>query len=137
MNPKPFFPHIWEMTMTPLRLAALAALPLAAPPLSAQPAGQIVQVWSFGFAPSPILLAAGRPVTLTFVNQSGSSHDFVAKGFFAGARILRGNVEDGEVDLPPHSSVSVTLVPRAGTFHAHCSHFFHKQLGMRDEIVVR
>jgi plastocyanin len=29
------------------------------------------------------------------------------------------------------------LIPRAGTYHAHCSHFMHKQLGMSDTIVVR
>jgi plastocyanin len=103
----------------------------------AQPAAQVIQVWSFGFAPNPIYLTAGRPVTLTFANQSGSSHDFVAKTFFANARVIRGDVEDGEVDLRAHQSVSVTLVPRAGTYSAHCSHFLHKQFGMNDVIVVR
>lgn len=103
----------------------------------AQPAAQVIQVWSYGFAPNPIYLAAGRPVTLTFANQSGSSHDFVAKSFFANARIIRGNVEDGEVDLPAHRSVTVTLVPRTGNYNAHCSHFLHKQLGMNSVIVVR
>ena len=124
--------------MPMVRLAAVAALvlPLSAP-LNSQPAAQVIQVWSFGFAPGPISLAAGRPVTLTFVNQSGSSHDFVAKSFFANARVTSGRVEGGEVEIPPHQSVTVTLVPRAGTYHAHCSHFFHKQLGMNDVIVVR
>jgi uncharacterized cupredoxin-like copper-binding protein len=124
--------------MFKLSLAVAAALPLTIGSVAAaQPAGQIVQVWSFGFAPNPIALVAGKPVTLTFANQSGSSHDFVAKTFFANARILRGNVEDGEVELPPHRSVSVTLVPRAGTYNAHCSHFLHKQFGMSDVIIVR
>jgi plastocyanin len=27
-------------------------------------------------------------------------------------------------------------VPAAGTYHAHCSHFLHKQMGMTDLIVV-
>jgi plastocyanin len=124
--------------MISFRLVALAALSSAlAAPAPTQPAAQVVQVWSFGFAPNPFFLAAGRQTTLTFANQSGSSHDFVAKTFFANARIVRGRVEDGEVDLPPHSSVTVTLVPRLGTYQAHCSHFLHKQLGMSDVIVVR
>jgi plastocyanin len=121
------------------RLAAAVALSLAiGESAAAQPAAhQVIQVWSFGFAPKPIYLTAGRPVTLTFANQSGGSHDFVAKSFFANASIIRGNVEDGEVDLAGHQSVSVTLIPRAGTYRAHCSHFLHKQFGMTDVIVVR
>ena len=124
--------------MSIVRMAAGAGLALLfSAPLASQPAAQVIRVWSFGFAPGPINLAAGQPVTLTFLNQSGSSHDFVAKSFFANARIMSGRVEDGEIDLAPHQSVTVTLVPRAGTYHAHCSHFFHKQLGMNDTIVVR
>jgi plastocyanin len=124
--------------MSIARLIAVAALSIfLGAPIAAQPAAQVIQVWSFGFAPNPIYLAAGKPAALTFVNQSGSAHDFVAKSFFANARVTSGRVEDGEVELPPHQSVTVTLVPRAGTYHAHCSHFFHKQLGMSDVIVVR
>jgi len=123
--------------MSLFRLSGTAALALVlASPAPAQPAQIVVQVYSFGFAPQPIRLAAGRPVTLTFVNQSGSSHDFSARGFFANARILAGDVSEGEVDLPPHQSRTVTLVPRAGSYHAHCSHFFHKQMGMSDLIIV-
>lgn len=123
--------------MSLLRFAIAIAAPAAfAAPAAAVPPQMIVQVYSYGFAPQPIHLAAGRPITLTFVNQSSSSHDFSAHGFFANSRILSGDAQDGEVDLPPHSSRSVTLIPRSGTYHAHCSHFFHKQLGMSDLIVV-
>jgi len=123
--------------MLKFRLAAAAAFSLAfVSPAAAQPAAQTVYVWSFSFAPKPIHLQAGAPVTLTFVNRSGSSHDFTAKGFFARARILSGNVENGEVDLGPHQTRVVTLVPAAGSYHAHCSHFLHRQLGMDDMIVV-
>jgi plastocyanin len=115
-------------------IAALSLL--GAAPAPAQPAQLVVQVYSYGFAPQPIQLAAGRRVTLTFVNQSGSSHDFTAKSFFANSRILAGEASDGEVDLPPHASRTLTLIPRPGTYHAHCSHFFHKQLGMSDSIIV-
>jgi plastocyanin len=125
------------MMMTLLRLAALSALPFAlAAPTLAQPAGQTILVWNFGFSPHPIQLAVGRPVTLTFVNRSGSSHDFTAKTFFGTSRILRGNAAEGEVELGPYESKSVTLVPRIGSYTAHCSHFFHKQMGMSDQIIV-
>ena len=122
--------------MSFLRLAVAAIAAAIASSTPAQPAPLVVQVYSYGFAPQPIHLAAGRPVTLTFVNQSGSSHDFSAHGFFQNARILSGDVSEGEVDLPPHQTRTVTLVPGAGTYHAHCSHFFHKQMGMSDLIIV-
>lgn len=119
------------------RPAAVAALCLLlGTAAAAQPAGQTIMVWSFGFWPRPIHLAAGRPVTLTFVNRSGSSHDFTAHGFFASSAITDGNARGGEVELGPHETKTVTLVPRAGTYHAHCSHFFHEPLGMSDQIIV-
>ena len=122
-----------------LRLAAIAALSgaLGAPaPAIAQPAAQTILVYSYGFSPHPIHLAAGRPVTLTFVNRSGSSHDFVAKSFLSNSRIVSGSAADGEIDLPGHAVRTVTLVPRAGSYTAHCSHFLHKQMGMTDVIIV-
>ena len=123
--------------MSRSRLAAAAALCLTtAAPAAAQPASLVVQVYSFGFAPRPIHLAAGRPVTLTFVNQSGIGHDFTAKSFFANSTISAGAAPEGEIELAPHQSKSITLTPRAGTYGAHCSHFFHKQMGMSDQIVV-
>ena len=122
--------------MSSLRLATVAAVSLLAAPAPAQPAALVIQVYSYGFAPNPIRLAAGRPVRLTFVNQSGSSHDFTARSFFASSAIAAGSAEDGEIELPAHQSRTITLTPRAGTYHAHCSHFFHKQMGMSDLIVV-
>jgi len=121
------------------RLAAAAAMSLlaAAPVSGQQPAQVVVQVWSFGFAPNPIRLAAGRPVTMTFVNQSGSSHDFVAPGFFQHARITGGAAPEDEIELKGHETKRITLVPTRGTYQAHCSHFLHKQLGMSDTIIVQ
>lgn len=107
------------------------------PPAPAQPAAQLViRVSSFSFAPSPIHLAAGRPVTLEFVNESGSSHDFTAPGFFKRARILSGAAPDNEIELRPHETKIVSLIPAAGSYQAHCSHFLHKQMGMSDLILV-
>ena len=123
--------------MTIFRFAAATALSMAlSAPAPAQPAGQTILVWSFGFSPHPIYLRAGQPVTLTFVNRSGSSHDFVARTFFANSRILSGDVMEGMVDLRGGETKSVRLIPRMGRYGAHCSHFFHKQLGMTDQIIV-
>lgn len=123
--------------MIALRFAAAAALSFVlGAPIAAQPAGRTILVWSFGFSPRPLQLAAGRPVTLTFVNRSGSSHDFTAKDFFASSRILAGDAADGEVELKPYETKTVTLVPRAGAYSAHCSHFMHSMLGMSDRIIV-
>jgi plastocyanin len=120
------------------RLAALAALSLVSiSPAAAQPAAAVtIYAWSFNFAPKPIHLRAGRPVTLTFVNRSNGSHDFTARSFFANSRILAGAAPDGEVDLRGGETRRITLVPRAGSYNVHCSHFLHKQMGMRDLIVV-
>ena len=119
------------------RFAAAAALSLASivPAVAAAP-GVTVDVQSFYFAPKPIHLRAGEPVTLTFVNRSGSSHDFTAHAFFASSRITAGDAREGEIDLKGHETKSVTLTPRAGTYRAHCSHFMHKQLGMTETIMV-
>ena len=123
--------------MSSLRLAAAAALAAGvAAPAPAQPATVRISVWSFGFAPQPLQLRSGVPVTLVFENRSGSSHDFTAPGFFKNATITAGDARDGEVELKPHETKSVTLIPRRGTWQAHCSHFFHKQLGMSDYIYV-
>jgi plastocyanin len=121
------------------RLAAAAAMSLlaAAPVSGQQPAQVVVQVWSFGFAPNPIRLAAGRPVTMTFVNESGSSHDFSAPGYFQHARITAGAAPEDEIELRGHETKHITLIPTRGTYQAHCSHFLHKQLGMSDAIIVQ
>jgi len=123
--------------MTAFRLLSAGLLSIAlSSPVAAQPAVQTIYVWSFNFAPKPIHLRAGVPVTLNFVNRSGGGHDFTAKGFFARSRILSGAAPDGEIELRGGETRSITLVPAAGTYKAHCSHFLHAQMGMRDLIVV-
>jgi plastocyanin len=120
-----------------IALSAFSAVTLGsafAQPVS--PSTVQIRLWSFGFAPTPIHLAAGQPVTLQFVNQSGSAHDFTAHRFFASSTIIGGSAPGGEIDLAGHESRTVTLVPRAGTYPAHCSHFMHSQMGMKTDIVV-
>jgi plastocyanin len=129
--------------MLTVRLAAAAALCIVAAAASsaqapvAAPVQQIL-LYSYGYTPSPIVLAAGKPVTLTFVNRAGKSHDFTAPKFFASSRILAGHVERGEeIELNGGQSASVTLIPAAGEFRVRCSKPFHTMLGMSGKIIVR
>jgi len=122
--------------MLALRLVAFAALSLA-PPAEAQAPAQTIELSSFAYAPRIISLAAGKPVTLAFVNRSGDAHDFTAKNFFARSRIISGRAPGGEIDLKGGQSRSVTLIPAAGRYQVHCSHFLHKQFGMTGTILVR
>ena len=87
--------------MIRVRLASAAALSafLLAPAAAQSPSAQVIQVQSFAFTPTPIRLTAGKPVTLTFQNISGSSHDFTAKEFFAASRITAGSAPEGEIEL--------------------------------------
>ncbi len=94
-------------------------------------------MYSYGYNPDPIVLTAGKSVTMQFVNRSGGGHDFTAKKFFRSARIISGNVTDGEIDLGGGRSASVTLVPAKGRYKVHCGRPFHKMLGMTGDIVVR
>ncbi|HEU5285561.1 MAG TPA: cupredoxin domain-containing protein [Sphingomicrobium sp.] len=121
--------------MRPTLLLAAAAL-LAAGPAAAQPV-QTVTLYSHGYAPTVLRLAAGQPVTLVFVNQAGKSHDFTARRFFHSAQILSGRVYGGEVNLRGGQSARVTLIPRAGRYPVHCGYPFHKMLGMRGTIIVQ
>lgn len=121
--------------------AALAALALTGSgPAFAQPAAspatRIITLTSYAFSPSPLRLAAGRPVTLTLMNQAGKSHNFTAPAFFARARILAGSAPRGRIELKGGTSASITLVPAAGTYKVHCSHFLHSGFGMNGAIIV-
>ena len=119
------------------RAAAVAALALIMiSPAAAQPRTETITLYSFGYTPKNIRLPAGREVTLNFVNRSNSGHDFTAPSFFASSRIVSGQVKDGEIGMGPGQSRTVTLVPRAGSYKVHCSHFFHKQMGMKGTITV-
>ena len=117
-------------------VGALMLSPAAAQAPARTPPTQVINLWSFDYAPKPIHLRAGAPVTLSFVNRANSGHDFTARDFLAASRILAGAAPDGKVRLRGGEAKSVTLVPRAGRYSVHCSHMFHKQLGMRDLIVV-
>ena len=122
-----------------LAAALLAAGPAAAPPAAAQPTAPVhtVTLYSHGYAPAVLRLAAGQPVTLLFVNRAGKSHDFTARRFFHSAQLLSGRVYGGEVNLRGGQSARVTLIPKAGRYPVHCGYPFHKMLGMHGTIVVQ
>ena len=124
--------------MEPIFTAAIAALALQAAPATAQkPKSLSVAFYSYGYAPSPVVLKAGQPVTLVFTNRSGITHEFKAVGFFRSSRILAGNPGGGKVTLKQGQSASITLVPKRGTYAGNCGRFMHTQLGMRSQIYVQ
>ncbi len=127
------------MLASRITLTVLLCIAIVAPANAAAdaPAGLTINVASYSYTPNPIQLAAGKPVTLTIVNQSGKGHDFTAKEFFAASAITKGAAPDGELELAAHETKSITLTPRAGTYPVHCSHFLHASMGMKAEIVVR
>jgi len=118
-------------------LALSAALALMAPAAAKTATVVPVHFYSFGYAPSPIVLTAGRPATMLFSNRSGQGHTFKAPRFFASARVISGEIHGGEIHLGAGQTQSVTLVPAHGTFKVHCSHFMHDQLGMNAWLYVR
>jgi len=129
-----------------MRIAPLFALPLALLAGSSaigQPAATlVVQLASFKFTPSTIILDHGRAYTLRLANVSGDGHDFTAPTFFAASRISpadRGTVAEGEVEVPPHQARDIHLTAPAapGRYKLKCSHSFHKMFGMSGTIVVR
>ena len=121
------------------RLVAAAAFGLAAT-ASAQPVAApayTIVLYTYGYQPNPIVLRAGRAVTLNFVNRAGKGHDFTARKFFASSRIVAGSAPGGEIDLGPGRLRSITLIPAAGRYSVHCGHPFHKAPGLRGDIIVR
>jgi plastocyanin len=109
-------------------ITVLLCLMLSGPVAAQATAVRTIYMWSFDYSPKPIHLAAGRPVTLTFVNRSGGGHDFTAKAFFATARITAG--------AAPAVIRAAPGLTRAGTYKVHCGHFLHRQFGMENVIVV-
>lgn len=125
--------------MTPLRIALIAALALAAArPAASAPAMPTVNITlaSHYYHPNPIYLAGGVPVRLIFTNRSGKSHDFKAPTFFRAARIVRGSAPGGEIALKKGRGTVIVLVPARGTYKVHCTEPFHTMLGMTGRIIV-
>ena len=126
--------------MIAVRLAAAAAVALSPAVTGASQTPvpvQTIDLLSFAYRPAPIVLRAGQPVTLTFVNRGKGSHDFTAPAFFGSARILSGQAPRGAVVLRGRQSASVTLIPAAGRYQVHCGRPFHKMMGMQTTVLVQ
>lgn len=129
--------------MSRLRFASAAALASAILVLpashgAAQPAMPTVNITlgSHYYQPNPIYLPGGVPVRLIFTNRSGKTHDFKAPAFFRSARILRGSVPGGEVELQRGRGAVIILIPARGRYKVHCTQPFHTMLGMTGRIIV-
>lgn len=105
------------------------------------PATETVELSSFEFAPSMVQLDHGRPYVLHLVNISDGGHNFVAKEFFAAARVDpadQGKIRNGRVEVGGGQQVDIRLTaPGPGRYKLHCSHFMHAPFGMTGQIVVR
>jgi plastocyanin len=133
------------MSIRPLA-GLLATLALSAP-AATQPqqpdwnlaATAEVTLRSFSFAPNMLRLEAGVPVRLILTDAKGS-HNFSAPQFFAAARIIpedRAKLANGKVELGAGESVTLRLVPGAGTFKFTCTHLLHTSFGMKGRIIVQ
>ena len=104
-----------------------------------QAASVQVQLSSYKFTPSTVRLKAGRAYALRLVNEASQHHTFAAPEFFAAAKTAPGDADKiakGDVELDPHQSVTVHLIPGAGQYKLVCTMFGHVLLGMNGTIKV-
>ena len=98
-----------------------------------------VLVHPFAYAPRTILLRAGEPVRLRFLNQGQGTYSFSAEAFFRASDVRGGDaaaVQGGNVRLAPGERRVIALVPRAGRYSMRSPNMVHWALGMRGEIIV-
>ncbi len=123
---------------------AIAALIAAVPGLAQAPPDWTnapsvgVTLRSFAFDPKTVVLRAGVPVKLVLSDVKGG-HSFSAPAFFAAASIApedRDKVANGKVEMAGGETVTIRLVPAAGTYKLTCTHFMHGALGMKGTILV-
>ena len=80
-----------------------------------------VQLSTYDIQPGEIRLRAGEPVRLRFVNNSNQGLTFSAGDFFRSAQMRRRDsklVRGGAIEVPPLSTRTVVLVPKAGRYKA-------------------
>ena len=90
-------------------------------------------------APEEMKLKAGEPVRLRFVNNTHQALTFSAKGFFKDAQLRRRDgdvVKGGELEVPPLSTRTIVLVPKAGRYRVAGGNMVHRLLGMSGKIIV-
>src|SRR4051812_20120455 len=121
-----------------LPLALLVAAPAAAQEWRMAPEYD-VQLSTYDIQPGEIRLKAGEPVRLRFVNNSNQGLTFSAGDFFRSAQMRRrdsGLVKGGSIRVPPLSTRTVLLMPKAGRYRAQGANLFHRLLGMSGRIIV-
>lgn len=94
---------------------------------------------AYDYEPRTILLEAGRPARLRFVNGGRSTMAFSAKRFFREAEVRSGDadlIQDGTLRLRPGERRIVVLVPAPGRYHVRSTNLLHRLLGMTGKIVV-
>lgn len=119
-------------------LALLIAAPAAAQDWR-MAAEYDVQLSTYDIQPAEIRLKAGEPVRLRFVNNSNQGLRFSAGGFFRDSRLRRRDsalVKGGSLEVPPLSTRTVVLVPKAGRYKATGANLLHRLLGMSGRIIV-
>ena len=122
-------------------------IPLALVLLSAPAAGQDwrmapeydVLLTTYDIQPGEVRLKAGEPVRLRFVNNTNQGLSFSAEGFFRDSKLRRRDsaiVKGGRIEVPPLSTRTVVLVPKAGRYKATGANLLHRLLGMSGRIIV-
>ena len=125
-------------------LVAILALMMAVPAVAHEPEWRTAREYDvlmrpFAFDPSPIRLAAGRPVKLHFLNQGQASFSFSSPAFFRAARVRSGDasaVADGHLRLAPGEERTIAVVPAPGRYRASSGNLIHRLLGMSTTIIV-
>jgi plastocyanin len=98
-----------------------------------------VLLTSYDIAPRVLRLKAGEPVRLRFVNNSNQGHRFSAESFFRNAKTRRRDgalVRNGAILVPPLSTRTVVLVPKAGRYRMAGGSRLRRLLGMSGRIIV-
>ncbi|HEX8063472.1 MAG TPA: hypothetical protein VF535_09660 [Allosphingosinicella sp.] len=98
-----------------------------------------VLLTTYDIQPGEIRLKAGEPVRLRFVNNSNQGLTFSAGGFFRDSRLRRRDsalVKGGSLQVPPLSTRTIVLVPKAGRYKATGANLLHRLLGMSGRIIV-
>jgi|WetSurMetagenome_2_1015567.scaffolds.fasta_scaffold236759_1 plastocyanin len=128
---------------TPLLLAlvGLLAPDLADGQASAGPQTVVVELSSFKFAPTSIVLQTGMAYRLQLENKSSKAHNFTSDAFFASAKVEPedlSKIKHGGVEIPAGQTVDVQLSPgQPGEYQVKCAHFLHASMGMTGTITVR
>lgn len=129
----------------PLLLIAATALPLGTPAAARttvtakEPVTVLVTTPGHDFRPQVIRIQGNVPVRLVIRNPSGTTHDFSAPDFFAGAQINEadeGVVVDGRIDIPKYSTRSIRLIARPGHYDVRSTKVLDVASGMQGQILV-